>query len=90
MSEGGTLCQLKHLINTTNIPEKPGGTLCQLKHLINTTNIPEKPKRNVHATEELVVIGHFIAAALHHFKMNTIQDSPSSTFLDHYVSERTF
>ena len=62
-----------------------GGTLCQLKHLINRTNIPEKPKQNVHAAEEcfeVVVIGHFIAAALHHFKMNTIQDSPSSTFLD--------
>ena len=23
MSEGGTLCQLKHLINRTDIPEKP-------------------------------------------------------------------
>ena len=53
-----------------------GGTLCQLKPLINRTNIPEKPKQNIHAAEE------FLAAALHHFKMNKIRDSPSSTFLE--------
>ena len=58
-----------------------GGTLCQLKPLINRTNIPEKPKQNVHAAEE------FLAAALHHFKMNKIRDSPSSTFLDELDAE---
>ena len=68
-----------------------GGTLCQLRFLINRTNVPSKPKNNVNAAEEFfetVVVSHFIAAALHHFKMSGTMESPSSTVLSQIEQEK--
>lgn len=67
-----------------------GGTLCQLKCLIKRTNIPAKPKDNVNAAEkffQVVVIGHIISAALHHFNMDSVEDIPSSVEFTQICSE---
>ena len=58
-----------------------GGTLSQLRFLINRTNVPAKRKENVNAAEEFfeaVVISHFIAAALDYFKMESLDDCPTT------------
>ena len=71
------------MYNDNSVAE--GGTLCQLKCLINRTNVPAKLTHNVNAAEEfihVVVTSHFIAAALHHFKMDSVEDLPSSAELD--------
>ena len=52
MGEGGTLCQLRFLINRTNVPSVPSKP-----HNVNAAE----------EFFETVVLSHFIAATLHHF-----------------------
>ena len=62
--EGGTLLQLKNLINRRNVCS---GT--EIKHQVN----------EVEDFLELVIRGHMIAAAVHFFNMSDESDSPHSS-----------
>lgn len=59
--EGGTLVQLRNIINRKNV-----GSSKEVKHQVN----------EVEDFLEVVIKGHLIAAALHHFGMSDITDVP--------------
>ena len=59
--DGGTLHQLRNLINRVNVSRK------ELKHQVN----------EVEDFLELVIECHLISAAMHFFGMKSVDDSPS-------------
>lgn len=71
-NEGGTLIQLRNLINRRNV-----GKGKEVKHQVN----------EVEDFLDLVIRCHLVAAAMHHFGMSSVSDCPSANGFPSNIAE---